>query len=328
MSTLGWLASLAGASLSTAGARSMGRKKVPSWSFRTEIIQMTTRATLDCSLRYGVDWFRALQERTARPGLLEKARNRREEQVGGVPGVWFEPQTQQIEGTLLYLHGGGYVFSSPKVYDDICSRLAVGASVRVFCPHYRRAPEVPLPGAFEDSLAVYLALVEDVGTAPLLAGDSAGGCLALATCVTARDGGSELPRGLVLFSPWVDPLRTGGSITGNAETDIGPPEWLTFCAERALPDEWRDVAVLDPRVAPLTADLGGLPETLIQVGGREMLYDQVCELAERLRADGVTVELDEEADMFHVWQLMAGSLRQGEVALESACRFLRRVLEP
>ncbi len=327
MATLGWLARLGGAAIRTLASRLLGRRKVPNWSLRTELVHATTRATLDSSLLYGVDWFRNVQERSARPGLLAKARETREESLGGVPGVWFEPTVQKPERTLLYLHGGGYVFSSPRVYDDLCSRLAVGASARVFCPDYRKAPEDPLPAAFDDCASVYRALVEVTGNEkePLvLAGDSAGGCLALATCRFAREQGLALPQRLLLLSPWVDPRRRGGSIAANAGTDIGPPEWLTLCADRALPEDWEVDGVLsDPRVAPLGSDLSRFPACLVQVGGREMLLDQVRELVECLRSSGVSVELEEEPDMFHVWQLMAGSLPQGEAAVESACRFLR-----
>ena len=334
IASLGWLIRVAAATARTLAFRAVGRRRVAGWSLRTELIQATSRATLDSSLRYGVEWFRGLQERTAPKALLAQARRLRAENVGGVDGLWFEPTVQAPERTILYLHGGGYVFSSSRVYDDLCSRLAVGASARVFCPDYRRAPEVPLPGAFEDCVAVYEALVAenqsslgggDTQSAPLLVGDSAGGNLVIATACAARDRDWPLPSRCVLFSPWVDPFRRGGSVTENSATDIGPPEWLDFCAERAIPPDWRaDGSLLDSRVAPLTADLSGLPMCLIQVGGREMLLDQVRDLAERLRSHGVTVDLEEEPDMFHVWQLMANTLRQGEVAVESACRFLRQ----
>ncbi len=320
MKTLRWLNALNWAVVRTLGRRLLGRRKRPSWSLRTEIIQQTMHATLVASLRNGVEWFRTMQSRGAQKVFFADVVTFEEGQVGGVPGLWCMPQNQTIERAVLYLHGGGYVFGDPSTYRDLCARIAVGASARVFCPHYRRAPEHPCPAAQDDALAAFRGMLEQSPGGELcLMGDSAGAGLVMATLLSQRDADGALPGGAVLMCPWVDPHGGGASMEAHQETDIGPASWIRWCAELAVPPELAE----DPRLRPTSGELGGLPPVLLQVGGAEMLHDQGIALAQALRAAEVDTELHVEPDMFHVWQLLASQIEAGEKALEQICRFAR-----
>ena len=320
MKTLRWLSGMGTATLATLGRRLVGRRRHPTWPLRTELVQQTMHATLTASLRNGVEWFRALQTRGAMPVFFDNVVRFEEEVVGGIPGLWTVPEKQSIDRTILLLHGGGYVFGDPQTYKDLAARLAVGASARVFCPDYRRAPEHPAPAPHDDALAAYRGVLERGPAEELVVvGDSAGGALALSVLLGQRDSGGAMPAAAVLFCPWVDPFGGGASMQANEATDIGPARWIRWCAELAVPADMAD----DPRVRPMAGDLTGLPPTLVQVGGVEMLHDQGITLAEALESAGVETELHVEPAMFHVWQLLAGQLEQAQEALEQACRFTR-----
>ena len=319
MKTLIWLAHVAVAVAATVGRRLLRRRRRPSWGLKTELIQSSMHATLKASLNNGHEWFRSFQARGARTPFFANVVEFEDATVGGVSGIWTVPQASKIERTILYLHGGGYVFGTASEYRDLCSRLAVGANARVFCPDYRRAPEEVFPAAQDDCLAVFTAL--DVPRDELvLCGDSAGAGLVMSVLLGTRDDGLALPAGAALLCPWVDPYGGGASMHTHEASDIGPARWTRWCAEMAIPSQHRD----DPRVRPAKGDLSGLPPLLLQVGGAEMLHDQGLELAEALDAAGGDPQLHVEPDAFHVWQLLGGVLDEADEAIAQVCRFARR----
>lgn len=318
MKTLIWLAHVTLSTLATLGRRVTGRKRRASWSLKTELIQSSMHATLRASLTNGHDWFRRFQARGARRPFFANVVEFEEETVGGVPGLWTTPTTLRVERTILYLHGGGYVFGNAHEYRDLCARLAVGANARVFCPDYRRAPEAPFPAAQDDCDAVFSAL-EVPSTELVLCGDSAGAGLVLSVLLGARDAQRALPAGAALLCPWVDPFGGGASMHTHEATDIGPARWIRWCAEMAIASQHKD----DVRIRPTGAELSGLPPLLVQVGGAEMLHDQGVKLVHALEAAGVDVRLHVEPDAFHVWQLLGGVLQEADDAVAQVCRFAR-----
>lgn len=290
----------------------------PGWTLRTEITAAATRALVMASKRKGIHWLRAAQGalpvRVAHAGevTFEPAK------PGGVPGLACVPRGAAPERTVLYLHGGGYVIGSAAAYRDVLARLAVGARARVVAIDYRLAPEHRFPAQQADCLAAARALLREVPPARLaLAGDSAGGALAVATLCALRDAGEALPAAAVLICPWTEPLAAGGSMERNADADFADRELLVSWAEATGGD------ARDPRLTVTAASLAGLPPLLVQVGGAELLYDQVQRFVERARAAGVAVELEEYAEMFHDWHLHASLLPEGAAALEAAASFLR-----
>lgn len=242
-------------------------------------------------------------------------------------GEWLERECDSERGapvrTLLYCHGGGYYFCSPSSHRPLVFGLAARSGARTFSLDYRLAPEHPFPAALDDALAAYRRLVAD-GTPPdsiVVAGDSAGGGLALASLAALRDAGDPLPAAAVLFSPWTDLAATGATIVSNDGID---PMFCGAAIGRAARFYIGEASPTHPYLSPLYADLRGLPPLLIQAGSTEVLLDDARRVAERARASGVSVELEVWPKMPHVWQLWAPFVPEAKSALEHAAQFVRR----
>jgi epsilon-lactone hydrolase len=226
--------------------------------------------------------------------------------------------------TILYLHGGAYLFGSTDEYRDLLARVTRAAGARAVAVDYRLAPEHPFPAALEDALVAYRALL-DMGTLPsrlIVAGDSAGGGLAAALLVALRDSGQPLPAGAVLLCPWVDLAAEGGSLISNSPYDVFTPELVHAWVRAVL----GGADANDPRVSPARADLHGLPPMLVQVGGVEMILDQVLAFAGSARAQGADVRLKVWKDGFHDFQVYAPALRDGRDAIEEIGAFVREMI--
>lgn len=248
-------------------------------------------------------------------------------EVGGVPGEWAQAAGAQAAGTagerptLLYLHGGGFIACSAQVYRPVTGRFA-RAGFRVFTPDYRLAPEHPFPAAVEDCSAVWAALA---GAGPaVVAGDSAGGTLALTTIIEARRLGLPPPAAAALFSPATDLIGRSASFRTNGRRDaMFRPESLM----RLVPAYLAGADPADPRASPIEADFFGFPPLLIHVGAREILRDDSLRLADKARAAGVPVDLTVFPVVAHAWQLAESFLPEARSSLDGAALFLRRALE-
>lgn len=250
------------------------------------------------------------------------------EATAPMAGDWVERaagETAKTARTLLYFHGGGYYFCSPKTHRAITLGLATAADARVFAPDYRLAPEHRFPAAVEDAVAAYRGLLESGIPARriVVGGDSAGGGLALALLLSLRGAGDALPAGAVLFSPWTDLAATGPSLVRNDRSDpmfhgayVGPSARFYL----------GETAATDPLASPLYADLAGLPPLFIQASDSEVLLDDSTRLVEKARCAGVAVEFRAWHKLPHVWQLFAGFLPEGRAALREAGAFARRVV--
>ncbi|CAO4142908.1 alpha/beta hydrolase [Methylorubrum aminovorans] len=241
--------------------------------------------------------------------------------VGGVPGEWAQVEgTSGERPTLLYLHGGGFIACSAQVYRPVTGHFA-RAGFRVFTPDYRLAPEHPFPAAVEDCAAVWAALAP-AGPA-VVAGDSAGGTLALTTIIEARRLGLTPPSAAALFSPATDLIGRSASFRTNGRRDaMFRPESLM----RLVPAYLAGADPADPRASPIEADFSGFPPLLIHVGAREILRDDSLRLAEKARAAGVPVELTVFPVVAHAWQLAESFLPEARRSLDGAAAFLHRAL--
>jgi len=241
--------------------------------------------------------------------------------LAGRPAVDLAVPGASGPGVLLYLHGGGYVLGSADTHTGLAAQLALRAGVRAVLPDYRLAPEHRFPAAVDDALAAYRALL-DRGASPagtVLAGDSAGAGLAVATLLAARGAGVPLPAAAVLLSPFADLTLTGDSI----DTLDGVDPLFT----RASLEEYVTayLAGQDPAhelASPPLADLRGLPPLLIQVGAHEILLDDAVRLAARAGVADVDVTLEIVAGVPHVFQNRFGELDEADAALDRAGRFI------
>lgn len=225
------------------------------------------------------------------------------------------------EAVVLYLHGGAYVLGSPKTHRSISTHLAKAARASVYVIDYRLAPEHPHPAALEDALAAYRWLL-DQGIAAsriTVAGDSAGGGLALATAVAIRDAGLPAPGALVLLSPWVDLTQSGESHQHNAKID---PMLHHTWANASLVDYCGALPHDHPGCSPLFANLEHLPRTLIQVGSDEILLSDAERLEQKARAAGVDVHLHRYDGLWHVFQLHAGMMKTSNEAVAEIAEFI------
>ena len=238
--------------------------------------------------------------------------------VGGVSGEWVET-FKASSSTLLYLHGGAYIACSPKTYRSLTAAFA-RLGFRVFAADYRLAPEHPFPAAVDDALAAYRALRSQVAGKIFLAGDSAGGGLALALLIALRDSGDPLPAACALFSPWTDLAATGESVVSNDRRCA-----MFHGAEIARTAKYYldGVDPKTPLASPLYANLDGLPPLLIHVGEQEVLLDDSRRMADRARAAGVPVQLKILPDVCHAWQLFT-LLPEARQSLREASQFFHQ----
>ncbi|WHU45713.1 alpha/beta hydrolase [Gordonia sp. L191] len=236
-----------------------------------------------------------------------------DDEINGVPGLWVrsrassdafvddDEQKKTIDGTILYLHGGGYIGTTPMMYSAFAASLCSGTGCEVFIADYRMAPEFPFPAGVHDAADVYRGLLERGVDADhlVIAGDSGGGGLATSLVTYLSEIGSPRPAALALFSPEVDLDLDHPSITDNAKTDILP--WnvpVTPYLHGVSPDDTR---VSMTKAEP---DAQWFPPTFVTWGADEMFRDPIREFVETLRAADIEVMSLEERGMFHVFPIL------------------------
>lgn len=241
-------------------------------------------------------------------------------EIEGIPAAWVRPEGGHDRSKMiLYCHGGGYTSGTLGYARLLASRMALATGYEVLAFQYRLAPEHPYPEALEDARLVweYLMFLGWGAREIILAGDSAGGNLALELALDLRDADRMLPWRLVLFSPWTDMTASGESYEACRDRDpLLTREYIEAVREAYAPGaDWAQAAY-----SPLFADLRGLPPTLIQAGGREILRDDSTRLHENLQAAGVPAVLQTWPEMWHVFQMFP--LKAAGEALDQMARYL------
>ena len=241
-------------------------------------------------------------------------------QIGEMKAEWVKINRAHTKKyVILYCHGGGYSAGSSIYARTLTSKLAVSTAMDVLCFDYRLAPEHPYPAAIEDAMKVwdYLMLLGYGARDVIVAGDSAGGNLALALVNCLKEGGRFLPRGLVLMSPWTD-LTCSGK-THESKADIDPvldAEYLNK-ARFAYAGE-HDMT--DPKISPIFGDFRDYPPTYIQVGDNEILYSDATRLHRKMVSAKVAVRLDHYEGMWHVFQM--SPIKKAYAAMNKIAEFI------
>ena len=237
--------------------------------------------------------------------------------LGGVPAERVSPPGVAADAALLYLHGGGYVIGSAASHRHLVAALAEAAGITAYAVDYALAPEARFPVPVEQAVAAYRALIAQ-GLAPgriIIAGDSAGGGLTIATALALKAAGLPQPAGLFAISPWADLTQSGSSYDAMAEVDlICDRDELHRLAGLYCTAEQRE----DPRASPLRGDFSGLAPLLIHVGSDEILLSDSLRLAEKAGFARVKVKLLIAPEMPHVWHFMTTELTMARTAIASA----------
>jgi len=247
--------------------------------------------------------------------------------VGGVPGWWCRPAAADIGPAILYLHGGAYVVGSARAYRHFAGQIASRANAPAFITDYGLAPERPFPAAVEDADAAYRGLASAGFSRIAVAGDSAGGGLALVMAArmtqAARDRAAPRAVAVCVMSPWTDLALTGDSIESRAKHD---PLLSRDALEVAGQLYLGQADAKDPRVSPMYGDLTGLPPILLHVGEDEILLDDARRYADLLAKSGSEAKLHIWQGMTHVFPANLALLKAAGEALDIAGEFLRRHL--
>ena len=242
--------------------------------------------------------------------------------AGGVPAEWIDDEGGNRGSVVLYLHGGGYVAGSIDSHRNLTGHLTRAMGCRVLALHYRLAPEHPHPAPLQDAVAAYRWLLDEGYPADkvMIAGDSAGGGLVMATLLSLRDAKVALPSCAVGISPWLDMEAKGDSMQTRAAAD----PMITKVQILQIADLFLGGSdPKDPLAAPLHGELGGLPPLLIHVGDAEVLLDDSTRFAAKAKAAGVDVTLEVWPDMVHVWHASAGYVPESDQAIARIAEFAR-----
>jgi acetyl esterase/lipase len=239
-----------------------------------------------------------------------------------VPATACYIKHQPINGTLLYLHGGGFVIGSLPMYQHLVASLGHAAGMRGVFVDYRMAPEDPYPAAVDDAVTAYQALLADPDAGPIsIAGDSAGGNLVLALLLKIKAMDLPMPRAAVALSPLVDAALSNASFTTNADTDhLLPGDWGTRCLDDYVGQSDRT----DPFLSPIHGDFTGCPPVMIHYDTAEVLADDGAQIVDRLQRHGVTVETEVSTGRTHVWHLNVGRTPEADASVAAIGRFLHK----
>lgn len=227
---------------------------------------------------------------------------------------------------IFYLHGGAYFFGSTRTHRSLLTSIACGAGVKIFAINYRLAPEHSFPAAVEDTVLAYRWLLDNNFSAAkiMIAGDSAGGGLAVATLIALREAKLPLPCAAILLSPWVDLALTGKSMLVNKNKDLLINEaW----ARQAVKFYLKNTDPKNALASPLYASLENLPPLYIQVGSAEILFSDAIRLAKKAKAAGVKVMLDIWPAMIHGWHFLGGFVPESRQAIMKINEFIKGYLK-
>jgi len=269
---------------------------------------------------------RNYMEKMARNAKLPKNSQIEKITINGMAAEWIYTDTASEERTILYLHGGGYNLCSVNTHREFAAHIANKSGTKVLLIDYRLAPEHPFPAALEDAVSAYYWLLDTglTGKNIAIAGDSAGGGLALATAISIRDAGDSLPSSIACIAPWIDLRMTGDSIKTKSEID---PLIKTESAKVWAGNYIGNNDPRNPFISPLYAGIAGLPPLLIHIGTDDMLLDDSKRIAKKAEDAGVKVTLKIYENLWHVFHLNVRAMPEAKAAVAEFSSFIAQHFE-
>ncbi len=239
--------------------------------------------------------------------------------LGDLEALCVQPKTKNTKAQLLYLHGGGYAMGSAKTHWKMAGRIAQRTHFEVWIPNYRLAPEQPYPAALEDALTAWEAMEQRFAGEPLfLAGDSAGGGLALSLLFRLKERGKPMPKATYLISPWCD---LSGQLPGYDRQEQKDP-FLDRASLARFAKFYAGTQLKNPEISPVFNEARDLGPILLQAGGDELLLPDALAMERLLKEGNTDVDLEIYPDMFHVFQAGDGVLPEAKKALNKAGNWL------
>ena len=296
----------------------------PTWSLSFEAAVRALRRDWDETADWPLDRVRADVDARPYPKKHLRKVTKRELVLGGVPAIELVPTGHTPstgEPVILFFHGGSFIYGSTRSsHGETLAHLATACGLRVVSVEYRLAPEHAYPAQREDAIAAFDALVGEGTPASsiVVAGDSAGGNLAIELQLALRDRGGPQAAAAVLLSPWVDLTMPGASFARNDPFDFGTREVLVRHAAAYA----GGAALDDPRVSPRFADLAGLAPVFITAGEVEIPRDDIEAFAQKLRAAGVETTFHLAADMPHNAAFFADFHPSGAAVIDAERKFV------
>ncbi len=280
--------------------------------------QLKSRPSFDS---IGIRQYRKLLEKSALAFKPDKSVKMESLNINGIQAAWLTPADPHQGRIIMYVHGGGYMAGSITSHRDLAARIAMACKARVLIFNYRLAPEHPFPQGLEDVITVFQWLNDTRGPSHKisLAGDSAGGGLALALLSRLLADKQPLPACIVLISPWIDLECKSNSHVENREKDPMLSREILEKTARLYTDK----PLSSPLISPINNDFSGSCPVLIQTGEHEVLADDSKILAKKLKAAGVEVQMEIWEEMFHVWHYFARYLSQGRQAIQHIGDFIK-----
>jgi epsilon-lactone hydrolase len=307
-------------------ARARRGPLLPGWNFAVELITTTLRSRLQEAFRMEIDDARAFLGSVVISTPELSRVKRADHQEASFCGTWFEPSNPQPDAVLLYLHGGGYAFYPKAAYASYIASVALAANLRTFALDYRLAPEHKYPAQLQDALSAYKYVSGTVSEAKriVVAGDSAGGNLALTLLLQLREFGAPQPALVLPISPATEFDVIRGSMVENERYD-----WIDIRILARFASWFCEPCQMsDPLVSPSRGSFKGLAPIYIQAGRREVLFDGIRAFADQARSKGADVTLEAWDDMNHVFQCFGSYAPQSIQALARATEVIRASLDP
>jgi len=295
----------------------------------TELVARTLKGVFDSAFYQNWLWIRQALANINLPNPYFRKTYFSDQMIAGVPCLFAvnkkgfdldKTDLSKVDTVIVYLHGGGYVVGSPRTsHKELIAGLAVTNQALVIAPDYRLAPEYPLPIPQQDCINVVQACLHQYSNSKVVvAGDSAGGGLAVNCARQLADKGLGSINALVLLSPWVDPSAKGGSLIRNKDNDYLTEPFLNRSMDALLQGQ----DLMDERINFTKADLSMLPPTLVQAGTGEVFFDQIQEFCARLIQQNVDCTVQNYTAQFHVFQMFAPTLKPARKALDDIARFI------